>query len=58
MTGRAEQNARLSGRAVAVLSIAAGGAIANDYAMQPALSFIAADFGCRSHRLPPSRPAR
>ncbi|HDR9199767.1 MFS transporter [Burkholderia vietnamiensis] len=45
MTGRAEQSTRLSGRAVAVLSIAAGGAIANDYAMQPALSFIAADFG-------------
>ncbi|VWB26866.1 major facilitator transporter [Burkholderia aenigmatica] len=39
-----EKSARLSGRAVAVLSIAAGGAIANDYALQPALSIIAADF--------------
>ncbi|WP_322066220.1 MFS transporter [Burkholderia ubonensis] len=45
MKAGAEQNARLSGRAVAVLSIAAGGAIANNYAIQPALSFIAADFG-------------
>lgn len=45
MTAGAEQNARLSGRAVAVLSIAAGGAIANIYAMQPAISVIAADFG-------------
>nr|WP_202031729.1 MFS transporter [Paraburkholderia sacchari] len=35
----------MSGRAVVVLSIAAGGAIANNYAIQPALSFIAADFG-------------
>ncbi|WP_186258918.1 MFS transporter [Burkholderia gladioli] len=45
MKAWAEQNAQLSGRAVAVLSIAAGGAIANNYAIQPALSFIAADFG-------------
>jgi predicted MFS family arabinose efflux permease len=36
---------RLSGGAVAVLAIAAGGAIANNYAIQPALAHIARDFG-------------
>jgi predicted MFS family arabinose efflux permease len=41
----ASQNVRLSSGAVAVLAVAAGGAIANDYAMQPALSVIAGDFG-------------
>jgi predicted MFS family arabinose efflux permease len=40
-----DQHVRLSGRALAVLSVAAGSAIANNYAMQPALSLIAAEFG-------------
>jgi len=39
------QHGRLTGRALTVLSVAAGSAIANNYAMQPALSVIAADFG-------------
>lgn len=39
------QHGRLTGRALLVLSVAAGSAIANNYAMQPALSVIAADFG-------------
>ena len=39
------QHGRLTGRALFVLSVAAGSAIANNYAMQPALSVIAADFG-------------
>lgn len=37
--------ARLSGAAVWVLAVAAGGAIANDYAIQPALAQTAHDFG-------------
>lgn len=45
MKAGADRNARLSGGAVAMLSVAAGGAIANNYAIQPALSTIAADFG-------------
>ncbi|MGW3073895.1 MULTISPECIES: MFS transporter [Kitasatospora] len=36
--------AQLSGTAVAVLAAAAGGAIANDYVLQPALAQIAMDF--------------
>ena len=36
---------RLPGAAVAVLAVAAGGAIANDYAIQPALAQVARDFG-------------
>lgn len=44
MKAGAGQNVRLSGGAVAVLAATAGGAIANDYAMQPALSVIAGDF--------------
>ncbi|RQT35810.1 MFS transporter [Burkholderia contaminans] len=39
-----DRNARVSSTAVAVLAIAAGGAIANDYAIQPALSDVARDF--------------
>jgi len=39
------QHGRLTGRALFMLSVAAGSAIANNYAMQPALSVIAADFG-------------
>ncbi|AYR24572.1 MFS transporter [Herbaspirillum rubrisubalbicans] len=45
MKSQTDQHVRLSGRALAVLSVAAGSAIANNYAMQPALSLIAADFG-------------
>lgn len=45
MKTESAQHGRLTGRALAVLSVAAGSAIANNYAMQPALSAIAADFG-------------
>lgn len=44
MTGNAV-GVRLSGGAVAVLAVAAGGAIANNSAIQPALARIALDFG-------------
>jgi predicted MFS family arabinose efflux permease len=40
----ADQVVRLSSAGVAVLAVAAGGAIANNYAFQPALADIAADF--------------
>ncbi|WP_222853535.1 MFS transporter [Fodinicola acaciae] len=45
MTGTTGIGVRLSGVAVALLAVAAGGAIANDYALQPALAAIAADLG-------------
>lgn len=44
MTGQTA-GVRLSSTAVTVLAVAAGGAIANDYAVQPALAQIARDFG-------------
>jgi predicted MFS family arabinose efflux permease len=41
----ANRQAGLSRTAVAVLAVAAGGAIANDYALQPSLPDVARDFG-------------
>ena len=41
----ADRDRHLPGTATAVLAVAAGGAIANNYAMQPALPTIARDFG-------------
>lgn len=45
MTTCAGQDRRLAGRALFMLAVAAGSAIASSYAMQPALPEIAADFG-------------
>ncbi len=45
MSTGADQDVRLSRAATAVLAVAAGGAIANDYALQPSLATIASDFG-------------
>jgi len=45
MTTDAPRGARLSRAAVTVLAVAAGGAIANDYALQPTLTQIADGFG-------------
>lgn len=45
MTTCAGQDRRLAGRALFMLAVAAGSAIASNYAMQPALPEIAADFG-------------